>query len=38
VDDEAAEAGGTEWEGEPLGFEVSTEPMPEVPDPETPDF
>jgi len=38
VDDEAAEAGATEWEGEPLGFEVSTEPMPEVPDPETPDF
>ena len=27
-----------EWEGEPLGFEVSTEPMPQLPDPETPDF
>jgi hypothetical protein len=27
-----------EWEGEPLGFEVSTEPMPKLPDPETPDF
>ena len=38
VDEEAAEAGAAEWEGEPLGFEVSTEPMPEVPDPETPDF
>ncbi|RLN43486.1 uncharacterized protein C2845_PM01G30730 [Panicum miliaceum] len=38
VDEEAAEAGGAEWEGEPLGFEVSTEPMPELPDPETPDF
>ncbi|CAN6309643.1 unnamed protein product [Urochloa humidicola] len=38
VDEEAAEAGAAEWEGEPLGFEVSTEPMPELPDPETPDF
>jgi len=38
VDEEAAEAEAAEWEGEPLGFEVSTEPMPELPDPETPDF
>lgn len=38
VDEEAAEAGAAEWEGEPLGFEVSTEPMPQLPDPETPDF
>ncbi|KAM3294539.1 hypothetical protein ACQJBY_031423 [Aegilops geniculata] len=29
---------GVEWEGEPLGFEVSTEPMPYLPDPEKPDF
>jgi hypothetical protein len=38
VDEDAAEAGVAEWEGEPLGFEVSTEPMPRLPDPETPDF
>ena len=38
VDEEAAEAEAAEWEGEPLGFEVSTEPMPVLPDPETPDF
>lgn len=39
VDEDAAEAGtAVEWEGEPLGFEVSTEPMPRLPDPETPDF
>lgn len=38
VDEDAAEAGAAEWEGEPLGFEVSTEPMPVLPDPETPDF
>ncbi|TVU45416.1 hypothetical protein EJB05_04903, partial [Eragrostis curvula] len=37
VDEEIGEA-AAEWEGEPLGFEVSTEPMPELPDPETPDF
>ncbi|KAF8733738.1 hypothetical protein HU200_014584 [Digitaria exilis] len=38
VDEESLEAGVVEWEGEPLGFEVSTEPMPNLPDPETPDF
>jgi hypothetical protein len=38
VDEDAAEAGAAAWEGEPLGFEVSTEPMPQLPDPETPDF
>jgi hypothetical protein len=39
VDEDAAEAGtAAEWEGEPLGFEVSTEPMPELPNPEKPDF
>jgi hypothetical protein len=38
VDEDATEAGAAEWEGEPLGFEVSTEPMPQLPDPETPDF
>lgn len=38
VDEEALEAGAAEWEGEPLGFEVSTEPMPDIPNPETPDF
>ncbi|KAG8097930.1 hypothetical protein GUJ93_ZPchr0013g37171 [Zizania palustris] len=29
---------GVDWEGEPLGFEVSTTPMPELPDLEKPDF
>uniref|UniRef100_A0ACD5ZZQ0 Uncharacterized protein n=1 Tax=Avena sativa TaxID=4498 RepID=A0ACD5ZZQ0_AVESA len=29
---------GVEWEGEPLGFEVSTEPMPYLPDPKQVDF
>ncbi|XP_062214812.1 uncharacterized protein LOC133915612 [Phragmites australis] len=41
VDEDASAAAGeaaAEWEGEPLGFEVSTEPMPELPEPETPDF
>ncbi|KAL6637048.1 hypothetical protein ACP70R_024620 [Stipagrostis hirtigluma subsp. patula] len=41
VDEDASAAAGEaapEWEGEPLGFEVSTEPMPVLPDPETPDF
>uniref|UniRef100_J3LS34 Uncharacterized protein n=2 Tax=Oryza brachyantha TaxID=4533 RepID=J3LS34_ORYBR len=36
--DEEAAGGGVDWEGEPLGFEVSTTPMPELPDPEKPDF
>ncbi|XP_062212191.1 uncharacterized protein LOC133913143 [Phragmites australis] len=41
VDEDASAAAGeaaAEWEGEPLGFEVSTEPMPKLPEPETPDF
>ncbi|KAG8062299.1 hypothetical protein GUJ93_ZPchr0003g18533 [Zizania palustris] len=29
---------GVDWEGEPLGFEVSTTPMPELPDMEKADF
>jgi hypothetical protein len=37
MDEETGEE-PAEWEGEPLGFEVSTEPMPELPEPETPDF
>lgn len=39
VDEDSAAAGeGVEWEGEPLGFEVSTTPMPELLDPEKPNF
>lgn len=37
VDEQVGEE-PAEWEGEPLGFEVSTEPMPELQDPDTPDF
>ncbi|KAF0910235.1 hypothetical protein E2562_001426 [Oryza meyeriana var. granulata] len=36
--DEDTAGEGVDWEGEPLGFEVSTTPMPELPDPEKPDF
>jgi hypothetical protein len=36
--EDAAAGEGVDWEGEPLGFEVSTTPMPELPDPEKPDF
>ncbi|GJN23560.1 hypothetical protein PR202_gb11220 [Eleusine coracana subsp. coracana] len=36
--DEAIGEEPAEWEGEPLGFEVSTEPMPELQDPDKPDF
>ncbi|BAF12963.1 uncharacterized LOC4333878 [Oryza sativa Japonica Group] len=38
MDEDAAAGEGVDWEGEPLGFEVSTTPMPELPDPEKPDF
>nr|XP_051178731.1 uncharacterized protein LOC127293201 isoform X1 [Lolium perenne] len=37
-DDSASAWEGVEWEGEPLGFEVSTEPMPYLPDPKQVDF
>ncbi|XP_071685161.1 uncharacterized protein [Lolium perenne] len=37
-EDSASAWEGVEWEGEPLGFEVSTEPMPYLPDPKQVDF
>jgi hypothetical protein len=37
-EDTASAWEGVEWEGEPLGFEVSTEPMPYLPDPKQVDF
>ncbi|XP_047092197.1 uncharacterized protein LOC124704009 [Lolium rigidum] len=37
-DDSASAWEGVEWEGEPLGFEVSTEPMPYLADPKQVDF
>ncbi|KAL5209868.1 hypothetical protein ABZP36_005491 [Zizania latifolia] len=38
MEEDAGVAVGVDWEGEPLGFEVSTTPMPELPDLEKPDF
>ncbi|BAS74672.1 Os01g0784100 [Oryza sativa Japonica Group] len=35
ADEDATAEEGMDWEGEPLGFEVSTTPIPELPDPET---
>uniref|UniRef100_A0A0D9ZA12 Uncharacterized protein n=1 Tax=Oryza glumipatula TaxID=40148 RepID=A0A0D9ZA12_9ORYZ len=35
ADEDATAGEGVDWEGEPLGFEVSTTPIPELPDPET---
>jgi hypothetical protein len=38
MDRDTAKAGVAQWEGRPLGFKVSTEPMLKLPNLETPDF